>query len=157
MAGAFGVAGELRITAFGDDPAALARYGALRRADGSPALTLTAGRPQKGALIARAAEVGSREAAEAMKGLELYVARSALPAPDADEFYLADLVGLEAVAPDGAELGRVKSVQNFGAGDLLEIAPAGAPSWWAPFTAETVPQVKIAEGIVVVVRAAETQ
>ena len=157
VAGAFGVRGEIRITAFGDDPAALVRYRDLRRADGAPALTLTGGRAQKGALIARAREVTDRDAAEALKGLELYVPREALPAPDEDEFYLADLVGLRANSRAGEELGRVKSVQNFGAGDLLEIQPADGPSWWLPFTDEAVPEVKIAEGVVVVVRPAETE
>src|SRR5581483_9994102 len=120
-------------------------YRDLKRADGSPALTLTGGRPQKGALIARASEVVTREDAEALRGLELFVPRDALPPPDEDEFYLADLIGLDAVTPDGAPLGRIKSVQNFGAGDLLEIAPPTGPTWWLPFTREAVPDVRIAE------------
>ena len=157
VAGAFGVRGEIRITAFGDDPAALVRYRDLKRADGAPALTLTGGRAQKGALIARAREVEGRDQAEALKGLELYVPREALPVPGEDEFYLADLVGLRAISPGGEALGRVKSVQNFGAGDLLEIQPEDGPSWWLPFTDEAVPEVKIPEGVVVVVRPTETE
>ncbi len=157
VAGAFGVKGEIRITSYTDDPAALVRYRDLKRADGAPALTLTAGRPHKGALVARANEVATREEAEALRGLELYVPRAALPAPDEDEFYLADLIGLAAVTPDGAPLGRVKSVQNFGAGDLLEIAPPEGPTWWLPFTKEAVPDVKIAEGVVVAVRPEEAE
>jgi 16S rRNA processing protein RimM len=157
VAGAFGVKGELRLTAYGDDPQALARYRDLKRADGSPALTLTGGRPQKGALIARAREVATREDAEALRGLELYVPRDALPPPDEDEFYLADLIGLAVVTPDGAPLGRIKSVQNFGAGDLLEVAPETGPTWWLPFTKEAVPEVKIGEGVVVAVRPEEAE
>jgi 16S rRNA processing protein RimM len=157
VAGAFGVRGEVRITSYTDDPAALARYRELKRADGSPGLTLTGGRAHKGALVARAAEVATREEAEALRGLELYVPRDALPAPDEDEFYLADLIGLKAVAPDGAEVGRIKSVQNFGAGDLLEIEPPTGPTWWLPFTKEAAPEVRIAEGAVVVVRPEETE
>ena len=156
VAGAFGVKGELRITAYTDDPVSLVRYRDLKGADGAPALTLTAGRAHKGALVGRAEEVASREAAEALRGLDLFVPRHVLPPPDEDEFYLADLIGLAAVAPDGAPLGRIKSVQNFGAGDLLEIAPETGPSWWAPFTREAAPEVKIADGVVVVVKAAET-
>ena len=152
VAGAFGVKGEVRITSYTDDPAALVRYGALRRADGSPGLTLSGGRTQKGALIARAKEIITREDAEALRGLELFIERDALPPPDEDEFYFADLIGLAAVTPDGAPLGRIKSVQNFGAGDLLEIAPESGPTWWLPFTMEAVPEVRIAEGIVVAVR-----
>ena len=113
VAGAFGVKGEVRITAYTDDPQALARYRDLRRADGSPALTLTGGRAQKGALIARAKEVATREDAEALRGLELYAPREAFPPTDEDEFYLADLIGLAAVTPSGEPLGRIKSVQNF--------------------------------------------
>jgi 16S rRNA processing protein RimM len=155
VGGAFGVKGELRITSYTDDPAALVRYRDLRREDGSAGLTLTAGRPYKGALVARAKEVATREDAEALRGLQLYVPREALPEPDEDEFYLADLIGLRAIAPDGAELGRIKSVQNFGAGDLLEIAPPSGPTWWLPFTREAVPEVRIAQGEVVAVRPVE--
>jgi 16S rRNA processing protein RimM len=157
VAGAFGVRGEIRVTSYTDDPAALVRYGTLMGADGSPALTLSGGRAQKGALIARASEVATREDAEALRGLELYIPRAALPPPDEDEFYLADLVGLAAVTPQGEPLGRIKSVQNFGAGDLLEIAPATGPSWWLPFTMEAVPDVRIADGVVVAVRPVESE
>ena len=152
VAGAFGVKGEVRITAYTDDPVALVRYRELVREDGSPGLTLTTGRAQKGALVGRAREIATREEAEALRGLQLYVPRAVLPAPEEDEFYLADLIGLRAVGLDGAELGRIKSVQNFGAGDLLEIAPASGPTWWLPFTLEAVPEVRIADGVVVAVR-----
>ena len=157
VAGAFGVKGEVRITAYTDDPAALVSYRELLREDGSPGLTLTAGRPHKGALVGRAKEIATREEAEALRGLQLYVPRAALPAPDEDEFYLADLIGLRAVGPDGVELGRVKNVQNFGAGDLLEIAPETGPTWWLPFTRDAVPEVRIADGVVVAVRPAESE
>jgi 16S rRNA processing protein RimM len=157
VAGAFGVKGEVRITSYTEDPAALVRYRDLRREDGTPGLTLTTGRPHKGALVARAKEIATREEAEAVRGLQLYVPREILPPPDEDEFYLADLVGLAAVDPDGAEIGRIKSVQNFGAGDLLEIAPPSGPTWWLPFTNEAVPDVRIADGLVVVVRPAESE
>jgi 16S rRNA processing protein RimM len=155
VAGAFGVKGEVRITSYTDEPAALLRYRTLRRADGTPGLTLTGGRAHKGALVARANEVATREDAEALRGLELFVPREALPPPDEDEFYFADLVGLRAVTAAGDELGRIKSVQNFGAGDLLEIAPETGPTWWLPFTREAVPEVRIAEGVVVAVRPEE--
>jgi 16S rRNA processing protein RimM len=149
VAGAFGVRGEIRITAYTDDPVALKRYRTLLREDGAPALTITAGRAQKGALVATAKEVATREAAEALKGLALYVPRAALPPPDEDEFYLADLIGLAVVDAAGAPLGRIKSVQNFGAGDLLEVAPANGASWWLPFTKDAVPEVRLADGVIV--------
>jgi len=156
--GAFGVKAELRIAAFTDDPAALLAYRTLRREDGSPALTLTEGRAVPGTVIARAAEVATREEAQALRGLALYIPRDVLPATeDEDEFYLADLIGLAVQSPAGEPMGRVKSVQNFGAGDLLEIAPPEGASWWLPFTREAVPEVRIAQGLVVAVRPVETE
>lgn len=158
VAGAFGVKGELRITSYTGDPMALVRYRVLLREDGGKALTLTGGRPVKGGLVARADEVPTREAAEALRGLRLHVPREALPAPeDEDEFYLADLIGLSAETPAGEPLGKVKSVQDFGAGDLLEIQPPEGPSWWLPFTREAVPDVRIAEGKIIALRPDETE
>ena len=158
VAGPFGVRGELRLTAYTAEPGALLRYGRLLREDGAPALTLTGGRVAKAdELIARAVEVPDRTAAEALKGLQLYVPREALPPPeDEDEFYLADLIGLAAETPDGAPLGRVKAVLNHGAGDILEIDPGeGRPTAFHAFTREIVPEVRIAEGRLVVAPAAE--
>ena len=158
VSGAFGVKGEIRVTAHTDDPLSLLTYSPLKNAAGAPALTLTTGRAVKGALIGRAREVETREQAELLRGLRLYIDRADLPAPDEDEFYLTDLVGLAARSPDGEALGQVRSVHNFGAGDLLEIAAAdGAASWWAPFTKAVVPQVRIAEGYVVVDRPPEVE
>ena len=156
VSGAFGVKGEIRVTAHTDDPLSLLAYSPLKNADGAPVLTLITGRAIKGALIGRAREVETREQAEVLRGLRLYIDRADLPAPDEDEFYLTDLVGLAARSPDGQALGQVRSVHNFGAGDLLEIEPKdGAASWWAPFTKAVAPQVRIAEGYVVIVRPAE--
>jgi 16S rRNA processing protein RimM len=81
-----------------------------------------------------------------------------LPATQEDEFYIADLIGLTAVSPGGETLGAVKSAADFGAGDLLEITPAGGgPSWWAPFTRAVVPEVRLDEGLIVVDRPAEDE
>ena len=146
-AGAFGVRGELRLTAHTADPLSLIAYSPLRDEDGREALTLITGRVHKGALVARAREVATREEAEALRGLKLYVDRDLLPPTDEEEYYLADLIGLEARAPDGTIIGRVKSVADFGAGDLLEITPdGGGPSWWTPFTHAGVPEVRLADG-----------
>ncbi len=153
VAGAFGVRGEVRITAYSDDPLALKGYGPLLKADGSVALTLTAARLHKGGLVVRAKEAASKEDADALRGVRLYVPREALPAPDEDEFYLADLIGLQARDADGAVLGAVKSVQNFGAGDMLEIAPqGGGQTWYLPFTKDAVPELHIADGWLLAVR-----
>jgi 16S rRNA processing protein RimM len=157
VAGAFGVRGEVRITSFAAEPSALLRYRSLRDEAGAVALTLTGGRVAKGAVIARAQEVPSREAAETLKGLSLYVQREALPAPDEDEFYVADLIGLEVRDQTGAVLGRVRAVEDFGAGDLIEVEPPGAPSWWVAFTRDNAPEINVAGGYVVVVRPAEDE
>src|SRR5690606_17019387 len=93
----------------------------------------------------------------ALRGLRLYVPRAALPEPEEDEFYLADLIGLEARSPQGETLGRIKAVQNFGASDMLEIDPgAGQPTWYLPFTREATPDVRIPEGGVLAGRPPET-
>ena len=152
VAGAFGVKGEVRIVPFGDDPMALVRYRTLLDRDGRPALTLQTGRLHKGALVARAAEVSVKEAADAMRGLDLYAPRDAFAPPaDDDEFYLADLIGLEAVDVDGRSVGRVKAVPNFGAGDLLEVQPTTGPVMVIPFTKVAVPAIDLAAGRITVV------
>lgn len=157
VAGAFGVRGEVRLTSYTAEPAALLDYKRLLKEDGSAALTLTSGRPAKGGVVARAVEVETREQAEALRGLKLYIPRDVLPEPEEDEFYVTDLVGLEAVTPEGEVLGQVRSVHDFGAGDLLEIAPAAGATWWLPFTREAVPEVKLGEGRVIVVRPEEIE
>ncbi|HYG28367.1 MAG TPA: ribosome maturation factor RimM [Caulobacteraceae bacterium] len=150
VAGAFGVRGEVRITAYTEDPLALVRYKRLQRQDGSHGLTILQARAEKGSIVGRAEEIATKEEADALRGLRLYVPREALPEPDEDEFYLADLIGMAVQHIEtGAPLGRVKSVQNFGAGDILEIAPeAGGATWYLPFTREAAPEVDVAAGIV---------
>ena len=158
VAGAFGVKGEVRITAYAEDPLALLAYKTLRREDGSPALTLTSGRAAKGGLVVRAKEVETREQAEALRGLKLFFPREALPEPEEDEFYYADLLGLAVETPAGERLGKVKAVQNFGAGDLLEIDPGqGRPSVLLPFTREVVPEVRLKEGRLIAVPPVEAE
>jgi 16S rRNA processing protein RimM len=157
VAGAFGVKGEVRISAYTADPMALVGYRDLKRENGAPGLTLTGARPAKGGVIARATEIESREQAEALRGLKLYIARGVLPEPEEDEFYVADLVGLAVETPGGEPLGRVKSVQDFGAGDLLEVQPETGASWYLPFTRDAVPEVRIADGKVIAVRPDEVE
>lgn len=143
---AHGVHGEVKITAFTGEPMALADYRDLLRQDGSPALTVLSARPTKGGIVARVKGVADRNAAEALRGLKLYILRDSLPEPDDDEFYLADLIGLTVETADGELLGKVRAVQDFGAGDLLEIQPKAGASWWLPFTREAVPEVRLGEG-----------
>ena len=156
VAGGFGVRGEVRVTAFTADPLGLKAYGPLLRAAGSVGLTLTTARAAKGAVIGRAKEIETKEQADALRGLKLFVPRERFPAPDEDEVYVTDLIGLEARDPDGRVLGRVKAVQNFGASDMLEITPAeGGQTWYLPFTLEATPELHIADGWILAVRPAE--
>ena len=156
VAGGFGVKGEVRVTAYTADPLALLAYGVLLRADGSIGLTLLSARPDKVGIVGRAREIATKEEADALRGLKLFIPRDRLPEPEEDEFYLTDLVGLEARDPADLVLGMVRSVPNFGAGDMLEIAPAtGGPTWYLPFTREAVPELHIADGWLRVVRPEE--
>ncbi len=156
VGGAFGVKGEVRLTTFTAEPLAVMDYGPLLRADGTPALTLTTARPDKKGVVGRAEQVKTREDAEALRGLKLYIARDTLPPPEEDEFYLADLIGLEARDAADAVIGTVRAVQNFGADDMLEITPAGGgQTWYLPFTREAVPEIHTADGWLRALRPAE--
>lgn len=155
IAGAFGVKGEVRISAYTETPLALLQYRLLKREDGSPGLTLVSGRAAKSDFIGTAKEIATKEQADALRGLRLYVARADMPEPDEDEFYLSDLIGLAAVSPEGEALGRIKAVLDFGAGDILEIAPPRGATWYLAFTRATVPEVDLAGGRLVVIRPGE--
>lgn len=147
VGGGFGVRGEVRVTAFTADPLALTAYGPLLRADGSVGLTLTSARPDKNGVVGRAKEIATKEEADALRGLKLHVPRDRFPEPEEDEFYLTDLIGLQARDGEDAVIGSVKAVQNFGADDMLEIAPAaGGPTWYLPFTRDAVPEVRTVDG-----------
>ncbi len=157
VGGAFGVRGEVRITTYTADPTAIAEYRDLLREDGSPGLTVLSARPAKAGVVARVKDVATVEQADALRGLKLYVPRARLPAPDEDEYYLADLIGMAVETAAGEALGTVKAVENFGAGDLLEIQPAMGAAWWLPFTREAVPQVRLADGVIIAAPPAQTE
>ena len=141
---AHGIRGEVRIKPFGDADM-LDRYGPLYDAQGR-SYEITAMRPQKTVLVVRFRGIDSREAAETLNGVELFVDRSALPAPEEDEFYLSDLIGLRTVSPEGEMLGKVVEVHDFGAGDILEIRLANGKSELFAFTRENFPDIRIAQG-----------
>lgn len=157
--GAHGIRGEVVVTSYTEVPADIAAYGPLTaRLKGKPDRTVivrSARETGKG-IVARLEGVTDRNTAEALRGAELYVPREALPAAEDGEFYHEDLIGLIAVDRDGRPFGRVKDVANYGAGDLLEIEldPAANDgkrgSELVPFTHDHVPDVRVAEGIVVV-------
>ncbi|MDP2740574.1 MAG: ribosome maturation factor RimM [Pseudorhodobacter sp.] len=151
IAGAFGVKGEVRLKSFCSDPTAIAGYGPLQTEDGARKFTVTLTRPVAGGLGARLSGVATKEEADALRGTSLYVGRDRLPALGSDEFYHADLIGLEVRDTGGAQVGVVHAVLNHGAGDLLEIArPGGQEPLLLPFTRAVVPTVDLAAGRVVV-------
>lgn len=149
---AHGVRGEVKIKSFTETPEDIAAYGPLLLDDGPAEVEIERVRPGKGVLICRLKGVKDRNAAEALKGRKLKLPREKLPEiEEEDTFYYSDLIGLAAELEDGARVGSVAAVQNFGAGDLLEIRPAdGGPTWYLPFTKENVPVVDIAGGKVVI-------
>jgi 16S rRNA processing protein RimM len=139
-----GLKGEVRLRSYAQDPAAIAAYGPLEDETGSRRYEIESLRVTPKALVARIKGVTSREAAEALTGTKLYVARVRLPEGEADEWYYADLIGLEAVDKTGEPVGTVVAVHNFGAGDIIEIAPAeGGDNLLLPFTESAVPEVDI--------------
>jgi 16S rRNA processing protein RimM len=153
---AHGTTGEVRLWSFTTDPQAVASYGALTAADGRP-IEIASLRPGKGFLIARIAGVADRNGAERLRNLDLFIPRERLPPPTADEYYHADLIGLTAQDHDGNALGTVIAVHNFGAGDLLEVAPARGETLLLPFTAEVAPEIDVAGGRIVLVPPAEIE
>ncbi len=149
VAGAYGVRGEVRLKSFTSDPAAVEDYAPLTDEAGRN-YDLTLGAPVKGGFAARLAGVTTKEAADALRGTRLYAPRERLPALPDDEFYHADLIGLEVVDTGGASLGRVRAVLDHGAGDLLEIArPGSSRTVLLPFTRAVVPTVDLAAGRIV--------
>ncbi len=123
---AHGVRGAVKLWTFTEDPLAVKRYGPLQTKDGARQFEVTSAREAKGHLVATLKGIATREEAERLNGVELYVAREKLPATEQDEYYHADLIGLAAVNAAGQPLGRVIAIHNFGAGDIIEIAP---PAW----------------------------
>jgi 16S rRNA processing protein RimM len=156
---AHGVRGEVKLWPFTADPRAVADYGALETEDGKRKFEIENLRPAKDHLVARLKGVGDRDAAETLANLDLFVPRDRLPPiTEPDMFYHADLVGLDAVTPDGGQVGIVHALHNFGAGDIIEIKPAGGgDALMLPFTETAVPKIDLAAKRIVVVPPAEIE
>ena len=152
LAGAHGVRGECKLKSFAGNPADAFAYGPFLDETGQVILTPTIWKPTKDGFIVRLAEALDRDKAQALKGTRLYIPRAALPALDEDEFYHADLIGLTVRSLDGAPMGTIRAVHDFGASDLLEITgtPDRKGSWMLPFTRQFVPHVSIADGVVTI-------
>ena len=156
---AHGVRGEVKLWSFTEDPAAVANYGPLETQDGKQRLEIEALRPAKDHFVARIGGVNDRDAAERLRNLELYVPRTRLPAIEEDDtFYHADLIGLDAVTPEGTQIGTVRALHNFGAGDIIEITPVGSgESLMLPFNDATVPKIDIESKQIVLLPPAEIE
>jgi len=147
---AHGVRGAVKLWTFTADPLAVKHYGPLMTKDGARQFEVTHAREAKGHLVATLKGIATRDEAERLNGLELYVARDKLPATDEDEYYHADLIGLVAVTSANEPLGRVIAIHNFGAGDIIEIAPPQGSTLLLPFTNAVVPTVDVTGGRVVI-------
>jgi len=147
---AHGVRGAVKLWTFTEDPLAVKRYGRLATKDGARHFEVASAREAKGHLVATLKGVSTREEAERLNGVELYIAREDLPDTDENEYYHADLIGLAAVTPADQPLGHVVAIHNFGAGDIIEIAPPHGATLLLPFTNAVVPTVDLAGGRVVI-------
>ena len=154
---AHGVRGAVKLWTFTEDPMAVRLYGPLLTKDGARAFEVTSAREAKGHLVATLKGVATREDAERLNGIELYIAREKLPVTDEDEYYHADLIGLAAVTTADEPLGRVIAIHNFGAGDIIEIAPPHGATLLLPFTNAVVPTVDLEGGRVVIELPAEIE
>jgi 16S rRNA processing protein RimM len=155
--GAQGLKGEVKVKTFTETPEKLSAYGPLHTKDGCrfKVLNVQAG---KAAAVVQFQGVGDRDAAEALKGVELYVARSALPPGEEHEFYHADLIGLRAEDEVGRAIGKVIAIHNFGAGDVIEIEREdGGGAVLMPFTREIAPTIDIGEGRIVIAAPEEVE
>ncbi|MGB8275936.1 MAG: ribosome maturation factor RimM [Alphaproteobacteria bacterium] len=149
IVGVHGVKGAVRVRSYTEDPLSLAAYGPLTDEGGKRFEVTVMGRA-KDALIVGVKGLNDRDQALALKGTRLYVSRSALPEPEADSFYYADLVGLSVELADGTGIGRVAAVYNFGASDVIEVTREGAPPIDVPFTRRAVPVVDVKGGRIVI-------
>lgn len=147
-----GLKGEVRLRSYTQTPTDIAAYGPLEDETGAKRVEIERVRATPKALIACIKGVTTREGAEALNGTKLYLSRAALPERGEDEWYVADLVGLAAVDPEGTPLGTVVAVHNFGASDIIEVAPAsGGETLLVAFTEAAVPEVDIENGRLVLV------
>lgn len=150
IAGAFGVRGEVRLKSFCAEPEGIADYGPLYTEDGTRSFTVEITRPIKNGYAARLSGVTTKEEADALRGTRLFADRDRLPELPDDEFYHSDLIGLTVLNTGGKVLGKVRSVQNYGAGDLLEVHGPGLKNTvLLPFTNAFVPTVDLTAGRII--------
>lgn len=146
-----GLKGEVRIKSFTDDPLAIGSLGKLTDESGKASYKIHVTGTQKESVLARIEGVQDRTAAEKVRGLKLFVRREQMPKPQDGEFFVSDLVGLEARLQDGTLWGRVVLADDFGAGSVLEVELVSGKNEMIAFTLEAVPEVDIEKGHIVVV------
>jgi 16S rRNA processing protein RimM len=155
FAGAHGVRGEAKVRTFTENEDGIARYGAVESEDGARRFSLKFIRVLKpGLAVVSAPEIKSREDAAALAGVRLYVDRAALPAAGSDEYYVEDLIDLDAVDDAGRPLGRIVALHHFGAGDILEIGAKDGTTAMVPFTNAAVPSIDLVAGVVTIAASA---
>lgn len=144
ISGSYGVHGELRVKSFCAVPEDIETYSPLTTEDGTRSFVLALVRPIKNGFVARIADVATKEQADALRGTQLFARREQLPTLPDDEYYYSDLTGLDVFDAGGTLLGQVKSVQNHGAADLLEVQVVDASATvLIPFTMAIVPTVDL--------------
>jgi 16S rRNA processing protein RimM len=150
VATAHGVRGALKLRCFTEIPEDVAAYGPVYDRDGRRLFDLEVIGPTGGGVIARAEGVADRDQALALRGTELFVPRVQLPEPEPDEFYCADLEGLDVLGIDGERLGTVRAVDDYGAGPVIEIRTEAGKTLILPFDRRSVPTIDLASGRLVV-------
>jgi 16S rRNA processing protein RimM len=154
--GAQGLKGEVKVKTFTESPEKLGAYGPLHTKDGK-SFRVTSVREAKDGAVVALDGVNDRNAAEALKGAELFVPRSALPKENADEFYHADLIGLRAEDTEGRAMGTVRALHNFGAGDVIELVREDGDEVFLPFTREVAQEIDIEGGRIVIAAPEEVE
>lgn len=150
VVGVHGIRGEVKVKAFTEDERSLAKYGVVRNEDGTREFDLKIVGRSKELLRVKIKGVEDRNTAETLIGTGFYIERSRLPEPEEDEFYHADLIGLEARGADGERIGTVNALYNFGAGDLIELKTADGSLEMLPFTRQYVPTIDVKNGFIIV-------
>lgn len=151
VVGVHGIKGTLKLKVFSDDPEGLPDYAPFCDATAKRTFDILSVQPHGNTFLAEFDGVTDRTAAEKLRGTKLYVPRDRLPEiEDEETFYHVDLIGLQARWPDGKPMGKVVSVANFGAGDLVEIRPLKGASFYIPFTGEAVPDVDLDAGTITI-------
>ena len=145
VSAAHGVRGAVKLRCFTDAPENVANYGPLLDSDGHELFSIDLAGQTKGGVIAKIDGICDRDAAEALRGTQLFINRDRLPSTDEDEFYHADLIGMSVENPMGRSLGEVCAVHDFGAGDIIEYLTTSGTREMVPFTSENVPAINLSE------------